>query len=273
MKLYEGNGILNSAINKLPFELHIPGGYNFCGPGTKLKQRLDRGDKGINLLDESCKRHDIAYSKNKDINQRHAADRLLADEALQRFKSKDATIGERIAALSVAGAMKTKVKLGMGVSNKNDQKQRNRTCLNRLKKAKITCDNLQNHLDNCISLLENKTAPTNNIIPKKWQSKKQVTKKISPSSIALENTFANDLNNEMQKKMDVDVVTAVNNDNSTVRRKMNLKRKNTDAEYENYKKIKIDKKRKRSHNDDDDDDDDVNEELDRIKRRTINLPD
>jgi len=61
-------------------ERHMKG-YNFCGPKTKLKSRL-AGEyerlmkqykkplvgkapygKGVNILDESCKRHDIAFSK------------------------------------------------------------------------------------------------------------------------------------------------------------------------------------------------------------------
>ena len=45
-----GKGLVNSIIDKLPVELHIPG-YQYCGPGTKLKERLARGDPGINPLD------------------------------------------------------------------------------------------------------------------------------------------------------------------------------------------------------------------------------
>jgi len=52
--LKRGSGIINKIIITLPFEAHIPG-YNFCGPGTKLKQRLERGDRGINQLDEACR--------------------------------------------------------------------------------------------------------------------------------------------------------------------------------------------------------------------------
>ena len=53
-KRRRGFGIVNTLINKLPFELHVPG-YNYCGPGTKLEKRLKRGDKGINPLDELAK--------------------------------------------------------------------------------------------------------------------------------------------------------------------------------------------------------------------------
>lgn len=110
----KGSGLLNSAINKLPVELHIPG-YNYCGPGTKLEKRLSRGDRGINELDEACKEHDIAYSKDQDLTVRHKADQILAKKAMDRVRAGKAKFGERMAALGVAGAMKAKVKLGMGV--------------------------------------------------------------------------------------------------------------------------------------------------------------
>ncbi|KAF2889561.1 hypothetical protein ILUMI_16612 [Ignelater luminosus] len=71
---HRGTGLVNSLINKLPFELHLPRGYQFCGPGTKLKQRLARGDKGINKLDQSCRLHDIAYANHSDLKERHKAD-------------------------------------------------------------------------------------------------------------------------------------------------------------------------------------------------------
>ena len=34
---YQGKGLLNRIINKLPFELHLTG-YQYCGPGTKLEE-------------------------------------------------------------------------------------------------------------------------------------------------------------------------------------------------------------------------------------------
>lgn len=112
-----GTGIVNALINKLPVELHIPG-FNFCGPGTKLKERLARGDTGVNLLDEACKEHDIAYNERKDLQSRHEADKVLASKALARFKASDSGIGEKIAALGISGAMNVKTKLGMGLRKK-----------------------------------------------------------------------------------------------------------------------------------------------------------
>ncbi|KAJ8915258.1 hypothetical protein NQ315_014765 [Exocentrus adspersus] len=109
-----GSGILDSIINNLPVELHIPG-YRFCGPGTKLAKRLSRGDVGINGLDEACKEHDIAYSREKNLEQRHKADQNLA-------------------ALAVATALKVKTKLGMGCVNEKTKKRRG--CKTRKRKAK-----------------------------------------------------------------------------------------------------------------------------------------
>lgn len=112
-----GRGLINNLIDKLPIELHIPG-YQYCGPGTKLAKRLARGDPGINPLDTFCKEHDTVYSKNHNIDVRHAADRALAEKAWQRVKAKDASKGEKAAAFAVANTMKIKNKLGMGLKLK-----------------------------------------------------------------------------------------------------------------------------------------------------------
>lgn len=116
-KSVEGKGVINSIINKLPIELHLPR-YNFCGPGTKLEKRLKRGDRGINKLDEACREHDITYSQSEDINQRHIADKLLAEKAWQRVKAKDSNFGEKTNAYLVTNLMKAKVNFGMGLSNR-----------------------------------------------------------------------------------------------------------------------------------------------------------
>ena len=106
MIVYSGNGLVNNLINKLSFELHVPGGYQYCGPGTKLSKRLSRGDQGINQLDSFCKEYDIIHSKSKDIKERNIADKILAKKAEDRIYSKDANIGEKAAALAVSHIMK-----------------------------------------------------------------------------------------------------------------------------------------------------------------------
>lgn len=135
--LKRGSGLLNAFINKLPFEMHIPG-YNYCGPGTKLQLRLSRGDKGINKLDEACKAHDIAYNQSSNLSNRHEADRILANKAWQRVKASDASIGEKAAAWSVANIMKGKRKLGMGL-RKEKKKRTLKSIITKVQKS------LRNH--------------------------------------------------------------------------------------------------------------------------------
>lgn len=111
-----GSGIVNSLINNLPFELHIPG-YQYCGPGTKVIKRVTRGDQGINQLDSACKKHDLAYLHNRDnLSARHQADKELEHSAWKRVKAKDSSSGEKAAAWLVTNVMKGKQRFGMGVS-------------------------------------------------------------------------------------------------------------------------------------------------------------
>ena len=112
-----GRGLVNSLINKLPFELHLPG-YNYCGPGTKLEARLARGDRGVNQLDEYCKEHDIAYSRSKNLSDRHKADNILMNMAKNRRNASDATFGEKLAANLVQKVMKAKIKTGASLKKK-----------------------------------------------------------------------------------------------------------------------------------------------------------
>lgn len=109
------SSVLNDLINKLPFEMHIPGGYQFCGPGTRLEKRLSLGNTGKNKLDSLCKEHDVEYTVSSELAVRHAADRRLAEGAWKRVKAKDASFGEKAAAYLVHNVMKAKTKLGMGV--------------------------------------------------------------------------------------------------------------------------------------------------------------
>lgn len=115
-------GIVNTVVDKLPYELHIPGGYQFCGPGTKLQQRLSRGDIGINKLDQACKDHDIFYSKYSDSKNRSIADQQLAEKAWERVRSSDASFGERASALAVAAAMKAKQAISGGSIRRKKRK-------------------------------------------------------------------------------------------------------------------------------------------------------
>lgn len=132
-RTFSGSGgiissVLNKAVDLLPFEAHLPG-YNYCGPGTKLKKRLARGDKGINGLDEACKLHDIAYASHSDSENRRRADNELAERAWQRFKSSDSSVAEKAAAWAVTTAMKAKSSIGSGRRRraKRGKKRKNNT--------------------------------------------------------------------------------------------------------------------------------------------------
>jgi hypothetical protein len=105
--------LLNWLINRLPFELHLPG-YQFCGPGTRLRRRLVKGQRGINRLDQACLQHDLAYARHPlpdSLEQRHAADRQLRVTALQL--ACDTSVGwlERLAARFVALLMRLKLSI------------------------------------------------------------------------------------------------------------------------------------------------------------------
>ena len=66
-----GGSFLNSLVNKLPFQMHLPG-HNFTGPGTKLYKRLNSHGTPkewsipINRVDNAAYHHDLCYS-NKMI--------------------------------------------------------------------------------------------------------------------------------------------------------------------------------------------------------------
>ena len=48
------SSLVDNLINLLPFEIHAPG-YHFCEPGTRLNERLEKGEKGVNPLDDYCR--------------------------------------------------------------------------------------------------------------------------------------------------------------------------------------------------------------------------
>ena len=71
-----GGSFLNSLVNKLPFEMHLPG-HNFTGPGTKLYTRLNpdgtpkEWSMPINRVDNAAYHHEVCYSKHDDTKTRN----------------------------------------------------------------------------------------------------------------------------------------------------------------------------------------------------------
>ena len=112
-----GEGIMNRFINKIPFEMHLPG-HNFTGPGTKLSKRLKKDgtpklwSKPINRVDESAMHHDVCYAKNKNTGVRNrVCDKNMLDELAGIYNP---TIRERFDRAVVSPIIGTKMRLGMG---------------------------------------------------------------------------------------------------------------------------------------------------------------
>ena len=80
-------------LGKTGIEFHWPG-YQYMGPGTKLKKRLARGDPGINRLDRLAKQHDIDYSKAKNLQDKWKADAKMI-QGIDNFQGRK-TLTERI---------------------------------------------------------------------------------------------------------------------------------------------------------------------------------
>lgn len=57
--------------------------------------RLARGERGIKVLDESCRERDIAYAEYKDHECRRIADQLLANEPLERVEASNSCVSKR----------------------------------------------------------------------------------------------------------------------------------------------------------------------------------
>ena len=95
---------IQKLIEKTGKEFHWPKA-NYLGPGTLLQQRLKRGDRGVNRLDELAKIHDIDYSKAKSLKDKWKADDKMI-RAIKNLPGKK-TKQERI----VKAIMQTKRKL------------------------------------------------------------------------------------------------------------------------------------------------------------------
>ena len=81
-----GRSFLNTLVNNLPFEMHLPG-HDFTGSETKLYTRLNSvgtpmdWNKLIKRVDNAAYRHDLCYSKHDDTNTRNeVCDKTMLDE-------------------------------------------------------------------------------------------------------------------------------------------------------------------------------------------------
>ena len=97
--------------------------YNYCGPGTKLEERLASNDPKIrdpiNNLDSLCQRHDIAYSRAKSLRDKHTADDIMLDE-ISQIPYMERPCGTTAVQAMIAG----KRKLALGLKQKRPKKKR-----------------------------------------------------------------------------------------------------------------------------------------------------
>ena len=112
-----GGSFLNSLVNKLPFEMHMPG-RNFTGPGTKLYKRLNQDGTPkewsipTNRVDNTAYHHDLCYSKHDDTKTRNeVCDKTMLGELSGIVNS---TLRERIDMPVVGKLIKAKVNFGLG---------------------------------------------------------------------------------------------------------------------------------------------------------------
>lgn len=155
--------------------------------------------------------HDIFYKHHKHTKERHQADKILAKKAMTRFRSNDASLGEKITALGVAGIMKAKVKLGMGL------KPNNKRCVKMLEKTKTTIENALKSIKDSIQLLNQNEPPKRQQSRKKRVNSKKKLKFEKPPTMPQKTDNLNDI------AMDVDVI-----DDFPMNK---IKRKNMDTEW------------------------------------------
>ena len=89
-----GRGVdIQKLLSKTGIEYHVPG-YQYLGPGTKLKKRLARGDPGKNRLDLIAKQHDIDYARAKNLQDKWRADAKMI-ESINKLPGKK-TLTEKV---------------------------------------------------------------------------------------------------------------------------------------------------------------------------------
>ena len=72
-------------MDETDHELHIPF-MHYCGPGTRLDQRLDQnneptpGNEPVDRVDEAALKHDLFYNDHPNTRDRLESDKALIEE-------------------------------------------------------------------------------------------------------------------------------------------------------------------------------------------------
>lgn len=99
---------------------------SFTGPNSNLNRRLEGYNPGtgefisvvtdpINKLDKAAMEHDLAYSKYKDLKNRHRADEILIKVAEEVLNDSNSTRVQKFNAGLVKTILTGKIKLGIGL--------------------------------------------------------------------------------------------------------------------------------------------------------------
>lgn len=133
------------------------------------------------------------YTHEKYISKRHISDNVLVEGALEWFKSKDASLVDRLTVLTVVGGMTAKVKLGIGLTKPTIRKT--------LEKLKTTTENTLRNIQNRIYLLQGHNLhykPISSSSFRRWLSQQQwntnsksTKKRDRTSNNTVNNNFAN----------------------------------------------------------------------------------
>ena len=112
-----GESCLNTLVNKLPFEMHLPG-HNFTCPRTKLYKRLNQDgtpkewSKPIIRVDNAAYHHDLCYSNHDDAKTRNeVCDKTMLGELNGIVNP---SLRERIDNAIVGKRINAKVNFGLG---------------------------------------------------------------------------------------------------------------------------------------------------------------
>ena len=104
-----GGSIITDAVNKVVAagpEMHYRdfkyGKYSYLGPGTKVAERVAKGDKGVNALDNAAMYHDQIYDKYPPGPERYKADLEFLAKAKKIAADPKTSTSERFAAKAVA---------------------------------------------------------------------------------------------------------------------------------------------------------------------------
>ena len=116
-----GGSFLHTFMNKLPFELNLPG-HNFTCSGTKLNKRLNSDGTPkewsipINRVDNTAYHDDLCYSKYDNTNTRnHVCDCTILNELNEIMNP---TLRKELINQELEKRINAKVNFGLGATIK-----------------------------------------------------------------------------------------------------------------------------------------------------------